>query len=452
MSNVLHMEQQSATMCKRIKQNLWTVLFCALKMLYRLVKRVLRVTLCELLWFILVFVIFIVLWTVSDVKDTSAKVTAQYPVILWWTMEFPGSSSTRTCSNNIKCYVYSDREKNNYYNIGAYLFYASNINFKNLPLPRKPKDVIWGLYHEESPRNVEELLHEKALSLFNFTATFSRFSNIPFPLQHLHAFEDITSTTYFVETSVKNTYLKDISPIMYLQSDCETSTERDAYVQELMKLVDVDSYGTCLNNRELPSKFKTDYLNNLNEAEFLKFIARYKFVVAIENGACNDYITEKFWRAIKVGTIPIYFGSPTIRDWLPNPKSAILLEDFPTPKMLYKHIEQLLNNDTLYEEYLEHKTIQTISNDRLVNEYRDRPYQLDGIKVIEKFECFICERLHEKMNDRIEVNIVNKSHYDCPKPISALTLKVNPDNSWVYSWESAETNAAKIYTEIMDGD
>lgn len=395
------------------------------------------------------------MWMYSDVninKSDVSKTYTPYPVILWWTMDFPSTSDIKQCSNEVKCFVYSDRKKEKLYNIGAYLFYASNIDFKKMPLPRHPNKIIWGLFHEESPRNVEELLHEKALNLFNFSSTFSRFSDVPFPLQHLHSFEDITSRKYFVETSLKNALRNELAPILYLQSDCETSTERDAYVRELMKYAKVDSYGACLKNKELPQKFKEDYLNNLNEYEFLHFIARYKFVIAIENGVCNDYVTEKFWRAIKVGTVPIYFGSPTIRDWLPNKKSALLLEDFPTPKILYEHVEKLLKNDSLYEEHLEHKTKQVITNQNLINEYKHRPYQLNGIETVEKFECFVCQKLHEKIRGEPMHYIVDKKHYDCPKPLSALTLGVNPANSWVYSWASAQTNVKKIYKEIMNRD
>lgn len=422
-------------------------------MIKKITKRLLNITLCELLWLILIAVTFSVVLMYSDVNESSTpKTTLEYPVVLWWTMEFPGTSNVRHCSDSIKCYVYSDRRMSNIYNTEAYLFYASNIDFKNLPTPRRPDEIIWALFHEESPRNVEEFLHEKALNLFNFSSTFSRHSNVPFPLQHLYSYEDITSTRYFVSTRMKNVLLKEIAPILYLQSDCETSTERDSYVIELMKYTKVDSYGKCLKNKDLPQKFKEDYLNNLNEESFLHFIARYKFVIAIENGVCNDYVTEKFWRAIKVGTVPIYFGSPSIKDWFPNKKSGILLEDYPTPNILHEHLMVLMKNDSLYEEYLEHKTKQIIANENLMNEYRQRPYQLDGIKTMEKFECFVCEKLYDKMRGETQMNVVNKSHYDCPKPLSALTLGVNPQNSWVFSWETAEINAETIYKDIMNRD
>jgi len=56
-----------------------------------------------------------------------------------------------------------------------------------------------------------------------------------------------------------------------------------------------------------------DYLNNLYSPELLRFLSEYKFMIAIENAACPDYITEKFWRPLIMGVIPIYFGSPTIK-------------------------------------------------------------------------------------------------------------------------------------------
>ncbi|CAG4937051.1 unnamed protein product [Parnassius apollo] len=382
-------------------------------------------------------------------KCEVVKESTQNPVILWWTSGFPGTSETIHCPNQIKCDVFSNQNISNLHDVEAYLFYASSINFDDLPLPRHPKEVIWGLYHEESPRNVEEMMHEEILTLFNFSSTFSRYSDVPFPLQHLNSIDDITSLKYFVTTPEKNKHLKNISPVMYLQTDCETSTERDAYVKELMKLTNVDSYGVCLNNKEMPSQFTEDYLNNLNDDEFLHYVARYKFVVAIENGACEDYVTEKFWRAIKIGTVPIYFGSPTIRDWLPNEKSAILLEDFPTPKSMNDHLARLMKNDSLYETYLEHKTKALITNQKLLEEVRLRPYQVDPLKVAQNFECFICKKLHQKRKGTIKESTVNKNHYNCPKPISALALDVNPSNSWVHSFETAKRNVGRIRKKVI---
>jgi hypothetical protein len=42
-------------------------------------------------------------------------------------------------------------------------------------------------------------------------------------------------------------------------------------------------------------------------------VARYKFTLSFENAVCNDYITEKLWRPLTVGSVPIYMGSPSVR-------------------------------------------------------------------------------------------------------------------------------------------
>ncbi|KAJ0177377.1 hypothetical protein K1T71_007386 [Dendrolimus kikuchii] len=425
-------------------------MFYTIKLFLKFIRKLYKVTLCEWVWTVLLVLILFTVWN-KDVETNCVekKSYLKNPIILWWTRGFPGTTETKYCPGNIKCDIYSNKNISEKFYIDAYLFYGSNIDFKSLPLPRKQNETIWGLYHEESPRNVEELLHESVLSLFNFSTTYSRYSDVPFPLQHLLSFEDITDNEYFMKTEDKNKFLNDIAPILYLQSDCETSTERDAYVKELMKYIKVDSYGKCLNNKKLPRKFTEDYLNNLDEDDFLKFTARYKFVIAIENGICEDYITEKFWRAIKVGSVPIYFGSPSIRDWLPNNKSAILLQDFPSPKIMVEHIKKLLENDSLYEEHLEHKTKQVITNQRLIEEYTQRPYQLDALETVERFECFVCKQLHDRKKGVKETNVVDKRHYNCPKPISALSLKANPSNIWVQGWRSSRMRSEQIQRKIM---
>ncbi|XP_049884476.1 alpha-(1,3)-fucosyltransferase 10-like [Pectinophora gossypiella] len=320
-----------------------------------------------------------------------------------------------------------------------------------LPLPRD-RETIWGVFHEESPLIRLTFMYEEGLNLFNYSATFSRFSDLPVPLIWMKSLEAITSPLYFINSSVKTTFLSQLAPVMYLQSDCNTSTDRDAYVQKLMQHISVDSYGACLRNKPLPlngiysNEGFYKYMQHLFGQELLRFMARYKFMITIENSVCNDYVTEKLWRAIEVGVVPIYYGSPLIRDWLPNNKSAILLEDFPTPELLSQHLHYLLNNDTAYEEYLEHKTLGTIANRRLIEEVAARPYQMDLQTARKEFECYVCERLYTRR--RNEVHIVTKKHYDCPLPRSALTLSVNESSSWLERIRKAKIKIEKLQEEI----
>lgn len=54
------------------------------------------------------------------------------------------------------------------------------------------------------------------------------------------------------------------------------------------------------------------YSLDLYNEELLHFISKYKFIIAFENSICDDYITEKLWRPLIVGSVPIYLGSPTV--------------------------------------------------------------------------------------------------------------------------------------------
>lgn len=54
-------------------------------------------------------------------------------------------------------------------------------------------------------------------------------------------------------------------------------------------------------------------LEDVYNSDFTKFVAQYKFTLAIENAKCDDYITEKLWRPLIAGSIPIYLGSPSVQ-------------------------------------------------------------------------------------------------------------------------------------------
>lgn len=68
------------------------------------------------------------------------------------------------------------------------LFYGSQFELHDLPLPRLPHEQ-WALIHEESPKNNWAFCNDKFMSLFNYTATFRRNSDYPVTLQWLTSIE-----------------------------------------------------------------------------------------------------------------------------------------------------------------------------------------------------------------------------------------------------------------------
>ena len=76
----------------------------------------------------------------------------------------------------------------------------------------------------------------------------------------------------------------------------------------------------------------------------------------MENSVCDDYVTEKLWRAFYIGAVPVVYGSPLAKDIFPTNRSAIEVTDFAGPQQLAEFIAELNQNDDEYEKYLEYKT------------------------------------------------------------------------------------------------
>ncbi len=90
-----------------------------------------------------------------------------------------------------------------------------------------------------------------------------------------------------------------LAPVVYVQSSCDCPSRRDDLVKALARHIRVDSYGACLNNRTMPSRIKKNRAMSERE-NLLTLLGKYKFVLALENAECEDYITEKLWNALEV--------------------------------------------------------------------------------------------------------------------------------------------------------
>ncbi|XP_020288118.1 alpha-(1,3)-fucosyltransferase 10 isoform X2 [Pseudomyrmex gracilis] len=366
--------------------------------------------------------------------DLTFSDNSEIPIILWWT-PFGSDTQIKTCGN-ARCYLTHNRTFETNVRLKSILFYGSNFRVYDLPNWRS-NVITWGLFHEESPRNNPILVHEKALNLFNYSSTFSRFSNVPLTLLDLPDLETL------------------IAPVLYIQSDCDTASDRDYYVLELMKHIRVDSYGACINNARLDDRLRNNYLDKLNNHEFLSFVAEYKFTIAFENAICDDYITEKLWRPLIVGSVPIYYGSPSFKDWLPNDKSAVSILDFASPVTLATFLHELLRNDSAYEEYLSHKLNNheyRVTNKRLLNVLEKRPSKVPNEfgNYVDKFECFVCEQVQNTHKSQ-EISIVTRRQYDCPLPKDPIKRdKSSKRNWWKEQWNIEKCGAKLLHHYVIN--
>ncbi|RZB94455.1 alpha-(1,3)-fucosyltransferase 10 [Asbolus verrucosus] len=182
---------------------------------------------------------------------------------------------------------------------------------------------------------------------------------------------------------------------------------------------------------------KIDSLDLYN-GELLKFVSKYKFAIAFENAVCQDYVTEKLWRPLLVGTVPIYLGSPSVEDWLPNKNSAILAKHFQTPAQLAEFLNKINKNDSLYEKFRKHKYGE-IENGFLKNALAKGPFGMTTNRdhPIPAFECFVCQMVYEGVKTREA-----KSVYDCPRP--------NPRNSWEHHWRFGDCQSKALVNSVKN--
>ncbi|KAJ8286730.1 hypothetical protein GJAV_G00042650 [Gymnothorax javanicus] len=384
---------------------------------------------------------------------TLLEPSSQYPLIVWWSPLTGELGRLGECGKN-KCFFTINKTYHNHPSTQAFLFYGTDFNIESLPLPRKSVHH-WGLFHEESPKNNYKLFHSPVITLFNHTATFSRLSHLPLTTQFLESLDHLTSRAHLVPLAQKNRLRKTLAPLVYVQSDCDPPSDRDTYVRELMRHIRVDSYGACLHNRDLPASLQDS--TSMDDPGFHKILAQYKFILAFENAICDDYITEKLWRPLKLGVVPVYYGAPNVHAWLPSNRSAVVVDPEEPPERLAQYLRQLDENDEAYEAYLEWKLRGQVSNPGLLTEMKNREWGVQDLtqdNYIDVFECMVCNRVWENRN-RQKQGLTPKtwhaeaSHLRCPPPRSfsfpgAPTGETSLRGIWGLSYKQSKLEARAL--------
>jgi len=247
--------------------------------------------------------------------------------------------------------------------------------------------------------------------------------------------------------------------VVYVQRDCNPPSDRDTYIHELMKHMKIDSYGPCLNNKRIPKDI--DGFVKLSSKPYYHFLARYKFQIAFENSRCKDYMTEKVFRPLCIGSVPVYFGSRSARDFMPTNHSIIMADDFASPKELAEYLTKLNSNDKLYNEYLVHRETGVITNQKLLDIIDAQPWKLPhvghksnfGQFMFEGYTCHVCDKIHERDENRLKhsqnashpllpPSIANEMHLGCPLPVrSVASNETYYSKQKVYKYGAEEAKA-----------
>ena len=84
----------------------------------------------------------------------------------------------------------------------------------------------------------------------------------------------------------------------------------------------------------------------------LAVTARYKFTLVLENCLTEDYVSDKFFDALIMGSVPVYRGAPNVAAFAPAAHCFIDATDFAGPAEVAAYLNWLDQHDEEYRAYL----------------------------------------------------------------------------------------------------
>jgi alpha-1,3-fucosyltransferase len=294
----------------------------------------------------------------------------------------------------------------------AIIFHPINYDTNDVPLHRKPNQrYVFLFYEAETTGKQYQIFNNSLQDFFNWTMTYRRDSDIhctePYGiLRRKHPSKRMTNTlpmplphgslppdpALLLKKPHSNSYMshlefiqKKTKKIAWFVSKCVTLGRREDFFRQLFKFFpSIDVYGECGNGLScFPWK----------SPDCDKILGDYKFYISAENSLCADYVTEKFYRALEAGVVPIVYGGADYSAYAP-PYSYIHAADFISPKYLADYIILLDKNPLLYSKYFEWK------KDWLVDR---RP--LDGW-------CDLCKKLNDPEQEHKSYKNIGKWWFD----------------------------------------
>lgn len=265
----------------------------------------------------------------------------------FWNFEFPDFSKLNIPDFEIlteKDYKY--RALIGEGDVDVVVFHIPSLELETSQLLKLKKNgQIWVYWSMECPLHFPRFDTPELSNMFDIRFTYERDADISTP--YINSEPD----TWRADPKPKTGFVN-----AFFTSDWDKSGRYD-YLEKLMSYLPIDSFGKIFNNKKLEDD---PYLRvggvNVETLNFKQqTIARYKFTLAFENAIAKDYVTEKFFHPLQMGSVPVYLGAPNVQDFAPGDKCYIDIRSFPSPKDLADYLLLLNNRDDLYNEYLNWK-------------------------------------------------------------------------------------------------
>ncbi|MGH2956735.1 MAG: glycosyltransferase family 10 domain-containing protein [Solirubrobacterales bacterium] len=198
---------------------------------------------------------------------------------------------------------------------------------------RKPAHQLWVAWWMECEQHFPPLNDPEFMGRFDLTMSHRLDADVPMP--YLGALDES-------QLRAPPRPKRGLAAL-FMSGDRETSG-RTAYAAELMRHMDVHSYGRVLRNRRLDE--------DRGRQTKLDTVSRYRFTLAFENAIAEDYVTEKLYDPLLAGSVPVYLGAPNVERLAPSPESYIDVRDYASPGELADRLLALASNEAAYDRHL----------------------------------------------------------------------------------------------------
>ncbi|XP_076447031.1 alpha-(1,3)-fucosyltransferase C-like isoform X2 [Babylonia areolata] len=235
------------------------------------------------------------------------------------------------------------------------------------PLRRTHPDQVFIYYDLDPPlRPTQAFGSREWNSVFNWTWSYRQDADIWEPAGTLKKTGDkVKPLSFYKDLAKEKSKNKHVA---WFVNTCQVPSQRERYVQELQKHVNVDVYGRC-GNKTCPKSFEC--LQMLTQ--------KYFFYLSFESALCKDYVTDKFLHMFleDIHVVPVVMGGAEYRSFFAE-GTYIDVSWFPSPKQLGEFLRLLMDDRKVYAQFL----------------WRKSHFLFAGTSTTSAL-CQLCQRLHD---------------------------------------------------------
>ena len=231
------------------------------------------------------------------------------------------------------CELSSDRQR--LVEADAVIFHVPELRPWHRP-PKRPGQ-LWVAWSIESEQHYPVLDAPATRARYDLVMSYRRDADVIWGYVPFYSSADNLERTLLAPPRPKAAQ----RPVAMLISSQVDRSGRRAYARELMRHIEVDSWGSFLRNRRLAS--------DDGRPSKLRLIASYPFTLAFENSISPDYVTEKFFDPLVVGSVPVYLGAANVADFAPGEDCYIDVRDHASPRDLAEYLHSLIRDPAAYE-------------------------------------------------------------------------------------------------------